>query len=122
MIEYLAWLAVIILPLSYWIQVARIARHKEVRDLSLLSYCLMACGFALLSVQAYSEGSTIFLTKQLLVLLPALTTVILIIYHRKDEWHDDKDKLCSTCTNELEPHWDYCTDCGTKILKEDCNV
>jgi len=75
----------------------------------------MSFGFSLLAFEAYRTNSTIFLVKQLLVLVPVLVTSFLIITHNKDEWHDDKDKNCKNCKNELESHWKYCADCGESI-------
>ena len=112
------WLAVAILSLGYWAQVWRIHLHKEVRDLSLLSYAMLAFGFSIMAVKAYHEQSVIFMVKQVATLIPALFIVFQIWYHKDDRWHDDMDDSCRHCGSELEPHWSFCADCGTPT--QDC--
>lgn len=112
----LSWVAVVILSLGYWAQVWKIHIHREVRDISIVSYILLATGFAIMAIKAYFDGSTIFLVKQLSTFLPAVIIIAQIIIHRDDEWHDDADEICANteCGHEIEPHWIFCANCGTK--------
>lgn len=115
--DYIPWIAVVILSLGYWSQVYKIHIHKEVRDLSLLSYVFLSTGFAIMALKAYSENSTIFLVKQVATFIPAVIVCFQIVAHKDDHWHDDDDEICSNCNAELEPHWKYCAYCGTPSLE-----
>ena len=107
---WLSWIAIILLALSYWFQIWKIHQHKEVRDLSIAYHILLALGFGLLVYQAYIENSKIFLVKQILTTIPVIIIIGQIFYHRKDKWHDKKDRTCS-CGHELEPDWFRCPYC-----------
>ena len=111
----ISWIAIIALAFSYWFQIWKIHVHKEVRDLSIPYHFLLALGFGLLTYQAYIEGSTIFLVKQILTTIPVIVIIGQIYYHRKDRWHDKKDDLCQFCQEELEPDWKNCPYCGNLI-------
>ena len=87
-----------------------------VRDLSISYHILLALGFGLLTYQAYLEGSTIFIFKQILTTVPVLVIIGQIFYHKKDRWHDDKDQICESCSEELEAEWNYCPFCGKNYL------
>ena len=89
LLELLSWVAVICLPIGYWKQVYHIHIHKEVRDLSLSSYIFFAVAYILLGVEAYAINSTVFLVKNLLVIVPTGVLIYQIIVHRKDKWVDD---------------------------------
>lgn len=113
----MAWVAVFILAIGYWAQVFKITIHREVRDLSIVSYSLLAVGFAILTYTAWVEDSNVFIAKQILTLAPSLIIVFQIIYHRDDHWHDGAAKGCAWCGTELETGWRHCPDCGTAVNK-----
>jgi len=106
----ISWIAVFILALSYWFQIWKIHVHKEVRDLSIPYHVGLVIGFCLLSYQAYVEQSTIFLVKQISVIVPVSIIIGQILYHREDKWHDESDKVCEN-GHELEPDWNRCPYC-----------
>jgi len=114
----ISWVAIFILALSYWFQIWKIHVHKEVRDLSVPYHVLLALGFGMLTYQAYLDGSTIFLVKQILTTLPVLVIIGQILYHREDKWHDDEDQDCS-CGRELEQDWIRCPYCECECLEKD---
>lgn len=111
----LSWIAIIILAFSYYFQIYKIQKHKEVRDLSLPYHIFLALGFGILTYQAYLEGSTIFIVKQIATTVPVLILIGQILYHRKDSWHDDDDLFCKECGLELEKEWDFCPFCGEEV-------
>jgi len=93
-LEILSWVAVICLPIGYWKQVYHIHIHKEVRDLSLGSYIFFAIAYVLLGIEAYAINSTVFLVKNLLVIVPTGVLIYQIIVHRTDKWVDcDYEKM-----------------------------
>jgi uncharacterized protein with PQ loop repeat len=108
----LSWLAIVLLSTSYWFQVYKIHKHKEVRDLSIWTFVQLAVGFCILVPMALHEGSTIFLVKQFASLVPVSILIFQIMKHKKDHWHDDSDTNCSSCRNELEEGWCWCPYCG----------
>ena len=110
----LSWLAIIILSVSYWFQIVRIHRHREVRDLSIPYHCLLAIGFMILTYTAYAQGSIIFLIKQIATTIPIIIIIGQILYHRRDHWHDEEDPICSKCNQEGELDWIYCAYCGSR--------
>ena len=112
--DYISWGAVALISISYWFQVWKIHKHREVRDLSLAYYVVFSFGICLLALQAYRESSVFFLAKQCLVILPVMVIIYQIIKHRQDTWHDDDDPSCLSCGKELEMHWKFCAYCGTK--------
>jgi len=109
-----SWAAIVLLAVSYWFQIWRIHVHKEVRDLSLPYHILLALGFGILTYQAYIDGSVVFIVKQIATTVPVVILIGQILYHRKDTWHDNKDDICEECSEELEPGWAYCPECGTR--------
>jgi len=113
-LDAIPWLALILLSLGYWFQVYKIYKHKEVRDISLIGYILLALGFAIMSIKALDEGSTIFFVKQIMTLIPSFVIIHLVCKYRDQEWHDELDAFCEKCQNELEPRWTFCPDCGVK--------
>lgn len=113
--QVLAWSAVAFLAMGYWAQVWKIHQHREVRDLSIVSYSLLAVGFAILTYTAWEQKSVVFIIKQILTFIPCGIIVFQIIRHKEDEWHDARDTVCSWCGNELEPHWRHCPDCGASV-------
>lgn len=110
--DYIPWIAVCILSLGYWSQVWKIHIHKEVRDISMMSYIFLSVGFSIMAIKAHQEDSTIFLIKQIATLIPALIICFQIYIHKEDHWHDDDDEMCTNCGQELEPHWKFCAYCG----------
>lgn len=117
-LNYAAWASVAILSLGYWFQVWKIHVHREVRDLSLASYCMLWCGFCILAVTAYLQKSTIFMVKQISTSIPVFIICCQILIHKEDHWHDDDDPICDNCSEELEPHWEYCAYCGATAPEE----
>ena len=115
MLETFSYTAVTLMIASYWFQIYKIHVHKEVRDLSLIYYVLLAIGFSILSFTAYIEGSNIFLTKQIGTLIPVLIIISQIVYHKKDTWHDENCTTCSNCNFNLESHWNYCPNCRQAV-------
>jgi uncharacterized protein with PQ loop repeat len=112
-LKILSWSAVILLAFSYWLQIWKIHKHKEVRDLSIAYYIFLLIGFSILLITAYAENSTLFMVKQIVVIIPVIVTIAQVIYHQGDKWHDDNDEHCNKCKKELEPHWKHCAYCGT---------
>ena len=116
----ISWIAIVILALSYWFQIWKIHVHKEVRDLSIPYHTFLALGFGMLTYQAYLEGSTIFLVKQILTTVPVIIIIGQILYHRNDKWHDDKDKFCSY-GHEIESDWLRCPYCECDCIEKGSN-
>ena len=115
MLNTISWIAIFLLSISYWFQIWKIQKHKEVRDISLPYHFLLALGFGILIFTAYEEQSTIFLVKQIATFIPVVIIVFQIFQHSKDHWHDDADPICEKCDSELEPDWIYCPYCNKKI-------
>ena len=111
-LSILSWVAVFMLALSYWFQIWKIHKHKEVRDLSLIYHFFLAIGFGLLIFTAIVEDSFIFLIKQIATFIPVIIIIAQIFYHKQDHWHDDDDELCQECNQELEPDWRFCPYCS----------
>ncbi len=110
--DVLAWFSIILLSIGYWAQVWKTYKHKEVRDLSLSGYVMLAIGFFILTIQAYNEGSTIFIVKQIMTFIPVAIIVYLIKAHDKDKWVPSI-KPCK-CGNIIEKNWKFCSGCGRK--------
>ena len=110
--QIVSWIAIFVVSVSYWFQVWRIHVHREVRDLSLAFYGLFLVGITLLCFQAYREGSLVFFTKQVLVIIPVVIIIFQIIYHRRDSWHDENADFCVFCGAEQEGDWHCCPHCG----------
>ena len=113
-LSILSWVAVFMLALSYWFQIWKIHKHKEVRDLSLIYHFFLAIGFGLLIFTAIVEDSFIFLIKQIATFIPVIIIIGQIFYHKQDHWHDDGDELCQECSKELEPDWLFCPYCSIR--------
>lgn len=116
--DVLPWLALVLLSLGYWSQVWKVHVHREVRDLSVLSYFFLAIGFVVMGIRAFKDGATIFLVKQFVTLIPVVVLIAQIYIHRDDRWHDDDDEFCVSCGEELEPQWTFCPYCGTESFDE----
>lgn len=107
----LAWIAVAVLSMGYLAQIVKIAQHKEVRDLSWVSYTLWALAYLILGYEAWVLEAPVFVFKNGLTFVLVTILIGQIAYHWNDEWHAEEDATCS-CGNELEPHWNFCPDCG----------
>jgi uncharacterized protein with PQ loop repeat len=81
-----SWLAAIFLSIGYWLQVYRIHKHKEVRDLSIHSYVFFAIAYVLLGIEGWQIESTLFLVKNILVLVPTCIIIWQIYCHKDDKW------------------------------------
>lgn len=110
--KVLSWSAIIVLSTSYWFQIWKIHKHKEVRDLSMTYHVLLALGFGILTYTAWAEGSIIFLVKQIATTIPVCVIIGQIVYHKEDNWHDKDDPNCKKCDSEMEPDWNACPYCG----------
>jgi uncharacterized protein with PQ loop repeat len=107
-------LAVIILCIGYLAQIAKIHRHREVRDLSIVGFTSLAIAYVILGYEAYLINSRVFLIKNCMTFLLVTTILAQIWYHRDDEWHNDEGPFCE-CGNELENNWKFCPDCAKKV-------
>ena len=84
--EVAPWIAIVILSASYWLQVWHIHVHKEVRDLNIWTWIGLSVGFTIMSFKAVEQNTLIFLIKQIATLVPSVTIVLQIIWHRRDKW------------------------------------
>ena len=116
--NFIPWLAVVAMVSGYWLQIYKIHKHKEVRDLSQKLFILLAVGFAILGLRAAYDGTWIFLFKNILSLIPVSIIIWQIKVHEKDHWHDDDDPICHSCKNEMEPDWTFCPYCGAYSKEE----
>jgi uncharacterized protein with PQ loop repeat len=105
------WLAVVVISSGYLAQIIKIQAHREVRDLSWLSYLAWGIAYSLLAYEAYLIDSNIFIFKNVLTFLFVCVILAQIYHHRDDEWHDGEGPIC-VCSNELEDNWKFCPDCG----------
>lgn len=111
MIEILPWIAVFVVSAGYLAQVVKIQQHREVRDLSPLSYIAWGIAYLILAYQGHLIDAPVFVLKNILTFALVVIILVQIAVHRDDEWHDEGDLYCQ-CSNELEPKWNYCPDCG----------
>jgi uncharacterized protein with PQ loop repeat len=121
MMTTLSYIAIAVLAFSYWLQIWKIHKHREVRDLSIGYHILLAIGFGILAIVALSkDGAEVFAIKNTLTFIPVLIIIAQIIWHgyiRHDHWHDDGDPNCSYCEEELEIDWSHCPYCGTEKFR-----
>ncbi|MCT4641533.1 MAG: PQ-loop repeat-containing protein [Bacteriovoracaceae bacterium] len=87
--KILSWTAIIVLSISYWFQIYKIYKLKEVNDLSMTYHIMLAVGFGILTYTAYAEGSIIFLVKQVATTIPVLIIIGQILYY-KDKPRTDR--------------------------------
>lgn len=113
-LKIISWIAVFMLSISYWFQIIKIARHKEVRDLSLIYNIFLTVGTGIFVFTAFEEKSVIFLVKQTAATIPLIIIVGQILYHRDDRWHAKDDPYCKNCKENLEMYWAFCPFCGKK--------
>lgn len=116
-LTYLGYAAIVALGLSHWLQVWKIHKHREVRDIAMGTYILLLCGYVILTFVARDEGSSIFFWRQIATIVPVSVTLCQIWWHRQDHWHDAHDPYCVSCNEELEPDWKFCPYCGNKEKK-----
>lgn len=115
-LKILSMIAVVLLPLSYVKQYLYIREHKETRDFDPKALFMTASVYIILGLESVVIGSGIFFTKNVLALIAISFLIHIILKYRKNEWHDDEDKECPHCGNEIEPKWKFCPDCGSKNL------
>lgn len=123
-IEIMAWIAMFLLASSYWLQIVKIHKHKEVRDLSVWTYIFLLCGYSILAVKATSDfmsgsNSWFWIVRQVATMLPVSIVLWQIFRHKQARWHDDDDPFCKNCKKELEPDWKYCPFCSYWAEKEE---
>lgn len=87
-IKILSWVASIMLIAAFIPQIWRIHIHKEVRDLSSLSFWGLMLGSGGLAVEAFLVGSGPLLFKQLATALCAGVILWQIKVHSKDRWEE----------------------------------
>ena len=117
MLQTFAWLAIGMLALSHWLQVYKIHKHREVRDISIWTYIFLLCGYSCLFAKAsydwyHGNGDIVWAVRQMATILPVSIVLMQIRWHKKDKWHDDLSPHCNNCDGELEPQWDYCPYCS----------
>ena len=112
-LQIFSWMAVAVLGVSFWFQIWKIHIHREVRDISVVYYALLAIGYAILTGTAYVEGSWIFFVKQIMTLVPSVVIIGQVYYHRGDEWHDERSIICSKCSREIDGRDRFCSKCGS---------
>lgn len=117
MIQTCAWLAIGVLAVSHWLQVFKIHKHREVRDISQWTYVFLLTGYCVLFVKAMIDwyagtGDLVWAIRQVGTIIPVSIVLMQVRWHKKDRWHDDGDPMCSNCSKELEPQWDYCPYCS----------
>lgn len=113
----LGYFAIAILAISHWLQVWKIHKHKEVRDISVWTYVFLLCGYFVLATKAYldysqNNGDILWFFRQMATIFPVSVVVFQIWIHRKDKWHDDLDPHCADCRKEMEPDWKHCPWCA----------
>lgn len=119
--QVIVWGAIGILAVSHWLQVYKIHKHREVRDISQWTYIFLLAGYICLFTKAILDwqagtGDFLWAAKQMATILPVFIVLMQIRWHRNDHWHDDCDVNCSSCRNELETGWCWCPYCGTKNI------
>jgi uncharacterized protein with PQ loop repeat len=87
-ISIISWTASVLLIAAFIPQIWRIHKHKEVRDLSVLSFWGLLLGSLGLATEAYMVGSGPLFFKQLLTALCAIIILVQIKTHSKDKWED----------------------------------
>jgi len=115
--EIFAWTAVAVISVSYWLQLFKIHRHKEVRDLSLISYSVLFIGYSFLFIEGLISFSILGIAKSVAVLIPCALTIFMIQHNKHCEWVDEDGFKCQHCGKSLQPHHLYCSSCGTSVVK-----
>lgn len=109
--EYLPWIAVFSLSMGYWMQVVKIWKHKEVRDISLMGNCLLALGFFIMFIKAVEQGNLIFGVKQIMTFIPVAIIIRLVHKNKDAHWKDEDPTYCDSCQESLEDDWNFCPYC-----------
>ena len=115
--EFFSWTAVFILAVAYWLQVIKIHKHKEVRDLSLISYSILSVGYFILLVESSYHFDADALAKAIAVLIPCLVILVLINHNKHCEWVDKEAMKCFHCGKLLQPYHMFCSACGKNTTK-----
>lgn len=113
--EIFSWVAIITFAVAYWLQVLKIYKHKEVRDLSLVSYSVLSAAYFLFSIEALYDWNPVLLGKAIVALIPCLVIIMLIIHNKHCEWVDDDSIKCSHCGKALQPYHLFCSSCGKQV-------
>jgi len=90
-IELCAWSAVVAIPAGYFIQIYKIHKHKEVRDLSQAAFMFYLYSYISLGMKAYLDGSEIFIAKNIFVAIPTIIILYQIKVHKNDTWKHDEE-------------------------------
>lgn len=109
--EYLPWIAILSLSTGYWLQVLKIRKHKEVRDISLPGNILLALGFLIMSIKAIEQKSLIFFVKQIMTFIPVAMIIKYIFKYKNEHWQEEDPKYCNGCKEILEHNWKFCPYC-----------
>jgi uncharacterized protein with PQ loop repeat len=117
-LQVMAWLAICILAISHWLQVYKIHKHREVRDISQWTYVFLLTGYICLFIKAILDwkagtGDFVWAARQMATIIPVTIVLFQIKWHQNDHWHDDNDVNCASCRNELEDYWCHCPYCGS---------
>lgn len=115
--ECFSWSAVFILAVAYWLQVVKIHKHKEVRDLSLISYSILSVGYFFLLLESIYHFEPLSFAKSMSVLLPCLLILLLINHNKHCEWVDDDSFKCRHCGKSVQPFNMFCSSCGASTAK-----
>lgn len=117
-LQVIPWIAIVILAISHWLQVIKIHKHREVRDISQWTYIFLLIGYIVLFTKAMVDwmagtGDIVWAARQMATIVPVSIVLCQIKWHRNDHWHDDNDINCGSCRNELESDWCHCPYCGS---------
>ena len=118
MVIILSWIAIFLLSISYWFQIYKIHKRKEVLDLSISYHICLALGFGMLTYTAYIEDSLIFMVKQVMTTIPVLILISQILYfgHFYEQGNEViVDQSCAHCKTHVDISWNYCALCGIEI-------
>jgi uncharacterized protein with PQ loop repeat len=116
--EFFSWTAIFIVSIAYWLQVIKIHKHKEVRDLSLYSYSVLTLGYFMLLIESVCHFNLIIFAKSLAVFVPCLLIVFLIQHNKHCEWVDEDNFKCINCGKVLQPYHLFCSSCGKSTIRK----
>mgnify|MGYP003970075747 FL=1 len=119
LLQIMPWVAIGVLAVSHWLQVYKIHKHREVRDISQWTYIFLLIGYIALFTKATIDwyagtGDIVWAARQMATIIPVSIVLMQIKWHQNDHWHDESDTNCSSCRNEVEEGWCWCPYCGTK--------
>lgn len=117
LLQIMPWVAIGILAVSHWLQVYKIHKHREVRDISQWTYIFLLTGYIALFTKAVIDwqagtGDIVWAARQMATIFPVSIVLMQIKWHQNDHWHDESDTNCASCRNELEEGWCWCPYCG----------